>query len=186
MNGLYNIYMVGVGGQGIGLLAELLARAADYAGLPVRACDTHGLAQRGGMVASHLRLGACYSPLVPEGQAHLAIALERHEALRAAGRMLARSGALIWYDTCLQPLDVRMGQVPQCRVSDIENAVAKLSGKTFRVSRDDLQDARMQNIAIVSDLLKHGLVPGLSKEHVVKAMSDLMDAKTLEANLILL
>ena len=51
-----NIFMIGVGGQGIGLLSEVLLRAADYAALRVKAVDTHGLAQRGGVVVSHLRL----------------------------------------------------------------------------------------------------------------------------------
>ncbi len=44
----YNIYMTGVGGQGIGLLSQTLLRGADHAGLEVMAVDTHGLAQRGG------------------------------------------------------------------------------------------------------------------------------------------
>ena len=68
----FNIYLCGVGGQGIGLLCEILLRAADHAGLVARAVDTHGLAQRGGTVISHIRLGeAVFSPLIGDGQAHL-------------------------------------------------------------------------------------------------------------------
>jgi len=78
MKGTFNIFMAGVGGQGIGLLAELMARAADYAGWKVRACDTHGLAQRGGMVTSHLRLGDSNSPLVPDGRADLVTGKRYH------------------------------------------------------------------------------------------------------------
>lgn len=55
----YNVYMSGVGGQGIGLLSEVLLRAADYAGYRVKAVDTHGLAQRGGIVVSQVRMPAC-------------------------------------------------------------------------------------------------------------------------------
>ena len=44
-----NIYMAGVGGQGIGLLSDVLARACVQAGYSIRGCDTHGLAQRGGL-----------------------------------------------------------------------------------------------------------------------------------------
>ncbi|MBW2177096.1 MAG: 2-oxoacid:acceptor oxidoreductase family protein, partial [Deltaproteobacteria bacterium] len=48
------------------MLSEILIRAADYAGHRVKAVDTHGLAQRGGTVVSHLRLGdRVYSPMVP-------------------------------------------------------------------------------------------------------------------------
>jgi indolepyruvate ferredoxin oxidoreductase, beta subunit len=53
----FNIYLCGVGGQGIGLLCEILLRAADYAGYTAKAVDTHGLAQRGGMLAHLDRAG---------------------------------------------------------------------------------------------------------------------------------
>ena len=89
----FNIYMAGVGGQGIGLLSEVLLRAADHAGQPVKSVDTHGLAQRGGIVVSQLRIGQpAYSPLIGAHDADLVIALERHEAMRAAESMLKQAG----------------------------------------------------------------------------------------------
>jgi indolepyruvate ferredoxin oxidoreductase beta subunit len=93
---IFNIYLSGVGGQGIGLLSEIILRAADHAGHAAKAVDTHGLAQRGGIVVSQIRLGAsAHSPLIPAGQADLAIGLERHEALRAMQRPCATA------DPCL-------------------------------------------------------------------------------------
>jgi indolepyruvate ferredoxin oxidoreductase beta subunit len=95
----FNIYMTGVGGQGIGMLSEVLLRAADYAGYDVKAVDTHGLAQRGGMVVSHLRIGKqVYAPLVPKGEADMVVSLERHEAFQALIHMLKPGGVLIYYD----------------------------------------------------------------------------------------
>jgi len=41
----YSIFLIGVGGQGIGLLSEILLRAADHAGHRVKGVDTHGLAR---------------------------------------------------------------------------------------------------------------------------------------------
>ncbi|MFH2114422.1 MAG: 2-oxoacid:acceptor oxidoreductase family protein, partial [Spirochaetota bacterium] len=183
METCFNIYMTGVGGQGIGLLAEILARAADYAGLAVRGCDTHGLAQRGGMVTSHLRLGHSWSPLIPDGGADLVVALERHEAVRAVDSMLKPGGTMIWYDTSLQPLDVRMGLVPALD-ADVIQQVAEARGiRAIRVYLDDLPDSRMQNIALVSGILSNELIPGLGKAQVRKAMKDLMTGAVLEANL---
>ena len=186
MSEVFNIYMSGVGGQGIGLLAEILARAADHAGLVLRACDTHGLAQRGGMVSSHLRLGKAYSPLVPDGQADLVIALERTEALRAANDMLKSGGILIWYDTNWQALDVRMGQNPGVKPDDVLAAVVQKGGKAYKVLQDDLPDSRMQNVAVVAELLRLGLIPGLRRAHVESAMGDLMTGSVLQSNLALL
>ena len=81
----FNIYLTGVGGQGIGLISEVLMRAADHAGLNVMAVDTHGLAQRGGVVVSQIKTGEeLHSPLSFQGEADLVVSLERNEALRAA------------------------------------------------------------------------------------------------------
>lgn len=51
----YNIHITGVGGQGIGLLSQALLRGIDHAGITAIAVDTHGLAQRGGVVVSRIR-----------------------------------------------------------------------------------------------------------------------------------
>ncbi len=186
MDTTFDIYMSGVGGQGIGLLAELLGRAADHAGLAVRGCDTHGLAQRGGMVSSHLRLGRSRSPLVSEGGADLVVSLERTEALRAAGTMLKAGGTLLWYDAAWQALDVRTGENPGLTEQDVRSAAAARGAKAFRVFRDDLPDARMQNVAVVAEIVRRGLIPGLGLAHAEAALADLMSGDALAANLALL
>jgi len=79
MNDVFNVYMIGVGGQGIGLLSEILIRSADYAGLNAKGVDTHGLAQRGGTVQSHLRIGdKVHASLIRKGTADLVISLENN------------------------------------------------------------------------------------------------------------
>jgi Pyruvate/2-oxoacid:ferredoxin oxidoreductase gamma subunit len=112
----FSIYLCGVGGQGIGLLSEVLLRAADHAGLAVKAVDTHGLAQRGGIVVSQIRIGdTVHSPLICEQQADLVVSLERHEALRAVTRYVRDGGTLIYYNTVWQPLGVRLGSMRKSR-----------------------------------------------------------------------
>ncbi len=59
----------GVGGQGILFLTRLLAEAAIARGLQVLSSETHGMAQRGGIVVSHLKVGGFSSPLVRSGHA---------------------------------------------------------------------------------------------------------------------
>lgn len=178
-----NIYITGVGGQGIGLLAEVLIRAADHAGLPVKGVDTHGLAQRGGIVVSHLRVGGdIFSPLIPEGEADLAVALERHEALRALNGFVRDGGTLVWYDTVWQPLEVRIGAAPEVARDTIENECARRTVRNIRVRVDDLPDVRMQNIALLAAVCGNEIIPGIRREHYEQAMSDLMDGKMLKKN----
>lgn len=69
------IVLGGVGGQGIVFLSRLLAEAAIARGLPVLASETHGMAQRGGIVVSHLKVGPFQSPVVRAGRADGLLAL---------------------------------------------------------------------------------------------------------------
>jgi indolepyruvate ferredoxin oxidoreductase beta subunit len=176
-----NIFMTGVGGQGIGMLSEILVRAVDYAGYRFKGVDTHGLAQRGGIVVSQLRIGEnVHSPLIEKGDADIVIALERHEALRAGQEMLKPEGTLIWYDTSWQPLPIRLGTENEVQT---EKVMEKIKGGNIRVFRDDLPDTRMQNIAVLSSIIKNNLVEGLTYEVCEKAMADLMPEKMLKINL---
>ena len=187
MGEAYNIYMTGVGGQGIGLLSELLARAAAHAGLAVKGCDTHGLAQRGGIVSSHLRLGeGAHSPLVEAGKADLVVALERCEALRALKTMLAPSGVLLWYDASWQPLDVRLGKEADVATEEVFAEAAARGVSARRVFREELEDPRQQNMALVADIAGAGLIPGIGPEHYRAALADLLDGEALSKNIAVL
>ena len=78
-----NIVLCGVGGQGTVLASKLLAAAAMQRGLPVMSAETIGMAQRGGSVFSHLRLGVgVYSPMIARGEVDLILAFEPGEAFR--------------------------------------------------------------------------------------------------------
>lgn len=180
----FNIYLTGVGGQGIGMLSEILLRAADHAGLPVKGVDTHGLAQRGGIVASQIRIGAgVHSPLIPEGEADLVVALERHEALRGIDVALKDGGTLVYYDAVWQPLFVRLGISDAVDGDTIQAACRRRAVREIRVFHEDLSDARMQNIALLSAIHRNSLVPGLTEAHYRSAMEDLMEGTMLEKNM---
>lgn len=78
-----NVVLAGVGGQGILLAAEILGTAAVNSGLNVRVSELHGMAQRGGAVVSHVRIGEkVYAPTVLDGTADLLVGFEPMEALR--------------------------------------------------------------------------------------------------------
>lgn len=78
-----DIVLCGVGGQGTVLASKLLATAAMQRGLAVKTAETIGMAQRGGSVFSHVRIGeSASSPLIGKGRADLLIAFEPAEAVR--------------------------------------------------------------------------------------------------------
>jgi indolepyruvate ferredoxin oxidoreductase beta subunit len=88
------IVLSGVGGQGILFLTRLLAEAAIAGGFPVLTSETHGMAQRGGVVVSHLKVGGFDSPLVRTGRADLLIVL-KEENIALHRSFLAHDGFLI-------------------------------------------------------------------------------------------
>ncbi len=78
-----NVLIVGVGGQGIILASEILSDVAMAVGMDVKKSEVHGMAQRGGVVTSHVRFGPeVLSPLIPKGSADVIIAYESAEGLR--------------------------------------------------------------------------------------------------------
>ena len=118
-----NVSLVGVGGQGILLTANLLGRVAALAGLDVKKSEIHGMAQRGGSVMSSVRFGdRVASPIVPEGEADLLVAFDKLEALRSA-HLLKKGGAAVVNDAYLTPVTVSSGQQPD--VADLAASLKK-------------------------------------------------------------
>jgi indolepyruvate ferredoxin oxidoreductase beta subunit len=180
----FNIHLTGVGGQGIGLISEAILRAADHAGHAVKSVDTHGLAQRGGIVVSQIRMGdAVFSPLIPAGQADLAISLERHEALRAAGTMVKDNGCLIFYNTVWQPLSVRLNEREEVSEKDVDSLCQARGIEVISVFRHDLADIRMQNMVVLGEICRRRLIPGIERKHYENAMADLMAGSMLKENM---
>ncbi len=82
------IIIGGLGGQGVLFTTRILAETALKAGFRVFVSETHGMAQRGGNVISHLKVfegdssgELFYSPLVRPGKADLLIALHPESGL---------------------------------------------------------------------------------------------------------
>ncbi len=78
-----DILICGVGGQGTVLASKIIAASAMDEGFTVHSAETIGMAQRGGSVTSHVRIGdSAFSPLIPFGSADILLAFEPAEAAR--------------------------------------------------------------------------------------------------------
>ena len=88
------IIISGVGGQGVLFVTRLLAEAAIQRGLAVFTSETHGMAQRGGTVLSHLKVGDYASPLIRPAQADALLVLKA-ENLNQHGAFLKEGGWVI-------------------------------------------------------------------------------------------
>lgn len=183
----FNIYMTGVGGQGIGLLSQVLLRGIDHAGINAIAVDTHGLAQRGGVVVSQIRCGnRVHSPLIMKKSADLVLGMEIHEAMRAFGTAVKKEGTLVFLDVSWQPLPVRLGLNSEVTAKDVmlacENANVNWIKADTRTIQAMGQDSRMQNMALLGTIAAQKLVPGVEIDHYQSALDDLLSGGMLKRN----
>lgn len=134
-NKITNIVLVGVGGQGILLAAEILSETFMLAGYDVKKSEIHGMSQRGGSVVSHVRYGKeVFSPMVPEGEGDILFGFELMETYRYL-TLLKPGGSVVVNDLCIAPPAVLIGQaqypadlaekiksqVPDCLLVDGQN-----------------------------------------------------------------
>jgi indolepyruvate ferredoxin oxidoreductase beta subunit len=119
----YDIYLVGVGGQGVLTIGELITDAATAAGIPANFYPTKGMAQRGGFVKAQLRLGrAVAGPEIPARGADLAVAMERSEALKAVS-FVRPGGEFVLFDLVWQPTAVMLGKAPYPTIDEVREQI---------------------------------------------------------------
>ena len=181
-----NVSLVGVGGQGIILTADILAKTAALAGLDVKKSEIHGMAQRGGSVTSQVRFGdSVASPIIQEGTADILVSFDKVEALRNAG-ILAKGGTALVNDLYLVPVTVSSGQ--QKTPDDLDGKVRKAFGgklvlvDAMKVATEQAGNARTMNMVLAGAL--SALCP-FGEELWIRAMTEMLSgpkAKLLEVN----
>jgi indolepyruvate ferredoxin oxidoreductase beta subunit len=121
------IFLTGVGGQGTLLASRLLGEAALAAGYNPMVSETHGMAQRGGIVVSTVILGELQSPLISPGEADILLGFEALEAFRALDR--CHPDTLVIANTAtLVPYPVAIGQAKYPSVAQMFQRLAEQVG----------------------------------------------------------
>jgi indolepyruvate ferredoxin oxidoreductase beta subunit len=159
-NETVNVLAVGVGGQGIITLTNILAEVAFRAGRDVKQSEIHGLSQRGGSVSGQVRWGRkVYAPIIMEGSADFLVGLEELESLRNA-HFLKPGGLIIVNDFSILPATVLMGAAACPR--DIDAQLGGF-GRVLRIKATEIAGAmgniRMSNIIMLGALSRHLNLP---------------------------
>ena len=113
------------------------------------------------------------------------VALERNEALRGLDTAAKDGGTLVYYDTVWQPLGVRLGQDVPVDEKQVAEQCRKRNIHCHRVYDPDLEDPRMQNIVVLSEIGCLELIPNVMHAHYQSAMQDLLAGSLLEKNMAL-
>ncbi|MCP3689734.1 MAG: indolepyruvate oxidoreductase subunit beta, partial [Gammaproteobacteria bacterium] len=91
-----NIMVAGIGGQGVMTAAEVLSQTALAQGYDVKKTEVAGMAQRGGVVTSHVRFGSrILSPAIPPGETDILLGFEPAEALRWCDQLRPSGVAMV-------------------------------------------------------------------------------------------
>ena len=145
-----DILITGVGGQGVVLASDIIGETALAAGFDVKKTDTLGMAQRGGSVVSHERLGEkVRSPLIKEGEVDLLLAFEKLEAARWSHYL--KKGAIVIINSYEQPpLSVSLGQDKYPTDNEIIAALKRRTDKIYFIDGNkrakELGNVRTLNI----------------------------------------
>jgi indolepyruvate ferredoxin oxidoreductase beta subunit len=135
-NGVKNMLLAGVGGQGILLASEIICNVMIRAGYDVKKSEVHGMAQRGGSVTSHVRYGKkVFSPIARKGDIDILLSFEKLETLRYLD-YLKSNGMVIINDAELYPPSVNLGDATY--PEDIPETVRKYFETVKIVNASDI------------------------------------------------
>lgn len=176
-----DILIAGVGGQGTILTGRIIAALAIAEGLDVKTAETHGMAQRGGSVITHVRISEkVYSPLIPQGDGDILLSFEKLEALRWLP-YLSPEGTVIVNTQELEPLPVLTGQMvyPAGILEEIKDKVARLIA-VDALSLDPVkQNPRMVNTFLLGILAR--IMP-YEKDKWLQVMEQEIKTKLVDIN----
>ena len=152
-----NILVVGIGGQGVMTATEILAEAAIALGHDVKKTEVAGMAQRGGVVSSHLRFGPkVLSPQIMAGEADLLVGFESAEALRWSHYL--KPGGLVLMNTArLVPpvVDLGLYDYPGDPIAEIRARGFEVHAFDAMAIALELGDMRFGNTVMLGAMADH-------------------------------
>lgn len=179
-----DIVLCGTGGQGTVLASRLLATAAMRKGLPVKTAETIGMAQRGGSVLSHVRVGeGVASPLVGSGRADVILAFEPAEAARQL-RLLSPGGAVVVSNRPVVPVSAVTGGPAydlDAVMGYLEGAVKNLTVVDADAAARELGSAKVLNVLLLGAAERTGAL-GFTVDEVRAAVHDVVPERFIALN----
>ena len=179
-----DLLLAGVGGQGIILASDILGEIAMDFGYDVKKSDVLGMAQRGGSVVSHVRLGEkIRAPLIAKGEVDFLLAFEKLEAARWAEYLGPESWVII-NDQCTPPLSVSSGYEVYPSDEQIRDLLQSRTSKVYFIDAlslaEELGRRNVLNVLMLG-FLSH-LLP-IDSDSWIRGVSELVPSKFLKLNI---
>lgn len=168
-----DVFLVGVGGQGLLTIGEVMAETAVALDLPVCFYPYKGMAQRGGLVKAQLRLGrSAVGPNIPPRGADLVIAMEVSEALRGVG-VLRPGGEFLLFGERWLPTAVLLGKAPYPAPEAVLEQVRAAGGCPVYLLPDSLPPGLPANLFVLGAAVGRtrlgGVLPAAAVEATIRS-----------------
>ena len=152
-----NILVVGIGGQGVMTATEILAEAAIALGHDAKKTEVAGMAQRGGVVSSHLRFGPrVLSPQIAPGEADVLLAFEAAEGLRWKHMLRPNAIALVNNSRFVPPVvELGLFDYPADPVGQMKAAGTHVVAFDATSIALELGDIRLGNTVMLGAIADH-------------------------------
>lgn len=174
-----NIILCGVGGQGTILASKLISTAAMEKNIPVMSAETIGMAQRGGSVFSHLRMGEeIYSPMIARGTADIILGFEPGETVRMLP-YLKKGGQVVVSARPVMPVTASLsGSVYDGKemLDYLKKQVEHLQIVDTKKACEELGSAKVVNLLLLGAAARSGAL-GLTEEDIRKAVEKRLPEK---------
>ncbi len=182
----YNIYISGVGGQGIIKTSTVIGEAAMKSSMPVVMSEVHGMAQRGGGVSTEMKIGEAYSPIIENGSADILISFEPIEALRAIPKISCNTSVIV-NKSPIYPFNLRESEISYPEIEIILEELDKKSMKVFALDADEI--ARKSGHILSMNMVMLGSATAvngfpLKKDVIIDSMVANLPEKSLNINLM--
>ena len=153
----YQIEIAGVGGTGVLTAAALIGNSALIQDIYVVQSEIHGMAQRGGVVNTEIRLGPVQGPLIPDASADVLVSFELGETARAVRKIKPKDGYVIMNSHIIVPPSLGIKKGAKYPEADSILALIKpYSEKVFLIDAFELAkeagDLRAQNVVLCGAL----------------------------------
>ncbi len=181
MSGSFDILIVGIGGQGTILASNILGEACLLENRHIRGAETHGMAQRGGSVESHIRIGGEFGPLITPGQADLLISFDLLEALRYS-HFLKQGGKIVVNSHLVLPTSVYTQKLTAPSEAEIVAVLKKhplclLDADSLAVEAGSPLSQNVVMLGAASSVMP------LKPESLLEAVKRLVPKKTIDINI---
>ena len=180
-----SVVIGGVGGQGVILMARVLAEAALAHGQRAQMTEVHGMSQRYGSVVSSVRFGVVETPLVKKGEADAIVGFEPLETARLLPWAHHKT-VVITALTPIRPLGVILGQQAYPPLEDLEREMRERAGRVIAVDAERIA-ASIGNPVVANSVLLGALmgskVPPVPPEVVKETLRQHIPARLETANL---